>query len=915
MKPQQERTSLIARFLAGFLIAGQLAWELPAEADDALRQGQERETRSAGLEETLKGAAVTGLEEKTEPLPKTEAVPQLERFLDAMQKGMAQNGGYQRGNIVDLRELPPDKRIVFVGDLHSYGGILQRVLEREGLEDENSILILSGDAVHWEDESEWAEMDSSVGLMQRLMELKIRYPTRIYYMLGNHDRPTLAVQRNWHRGSFKIGQAYFSELERWYGVEYVAKYSKFLIGSPILLVADGLVFVHAGPILGAGLGRVQAADMSSFLKPVSEMDPIIHQAVDGGDYNGNSVKQFLRDLGLPENTLILTSHFHLPTAWWHRKLLEQTGDPTLVNKVHNIYAGIRSKFGRWGYARYQNSTLEIVKFTNGQPDGIEKYPSAGMEEAAENSEQPFGQAYLDYIRPRLQRYSGRRVKTQELPKLLGVSQQVFYQHKEFFLGLLKNASIQFNEHRERVADPAKAIEQVLEKHPGGLISPKQLAKRAKISEQTLRRHNYQAMRDLQNQHRVTEKPPRRKIYFSVEEAVRDFLQTYPGGLLTMSSLARGIRIPTSTVSRSKWREWVKEQNDWRAAANPPGRPIYLSVEEAILGFLRQHPGVPTAEKLVKGTGVSYPTLLQYNYRALIAAERPAEQGGAVTGAGLEEDTADRVAAFRAELLEALRPIYPHLADGMHVYGDGSVPDPVEDLVTLLGDAEEAYRGGRLSYGRISLQEAWSILEELSRYPGLIGPRADQQSYLEGQTGLLIEKLTTIIASPVQVRGLKPFQEPPSFPGNGHSGLEEYQADALAKLWVKAKAATPEMKWVVIGPSVAAQFGLIEYLAFLEQEHILIDRNPLETLQHLKMRGAQVAHYYGTSGEAEQLKELAERPDLKDRFRVAILPQSPQGATFIEQLREILVLLNVPSDVISGGLEEFAARLEAVQTGA
>ena len=99
------------------------------------------------------------------------------------------------------------------------------------------------------------------------------------------------------------------------------------------------------------------------------MDPIVHQAVDGGEeYNINSANRFLSDLGLPRETLILTSHFHNPIDWWHKKLLWWTRNPAYSDKVHNIYAGVRSQFGRWGYALYQNGILEFVGMADGAPD-------------------------------------------------------------------------------------------------------------------------------------------------------------------------------------------------------------------------------------------------------------------------------------------------------------------------------------------------------------------------------------------------------------------------------------------------------------------------------------------------------------------------------------------------------------------
>lgn len=65
MNPATRTVLFSARFSAGLLIAGQLAWGLPAHALDTLRSGQEAETHSAGLEQTL----TAGLEEPTPEQP------------------------------------------------------------------------------------------------------------------------------------------------------------------------------------------------------------------------------------------------------------------------------------------------------------------------------------------------------------------------------------------------------------------------------------------------------------------------------------------------------------------------------------------------------------------------------------------------------------------------------------------------------------------------------------------------------------------------------------------------------------------------------------------------------------------------------------------------------------------------------
>lgn len=376
--------------------------QLPRERVEALLREQRKEAHRRAIEkaratqrarksESKESGETTsaGMEEWFSPLPPEEARRRMEKFLQALPKGRKEAGGYQDGAIVDLRGLPPQMRVVFVGDMHGYGGILERVLKLEEMTDGKTILVNTGDATDREDEENWGEADSSIGLDQRLQELKIRYPGRFYYLLGNHDRPTLTVRRSRAKDSFPVGQHYLRCLEERYGAAYMEGRREFLRNSPILVIGDGFAAVHAGPIRGAALDRIRDADVASVLKPQGEMDSIVDQAVNGPDYSSlDGLKEFFRNLGLPLDgeTVLITSHYHNPGEWWHWKKSAELQEPAFLNKVHNIYAGFRSRFGRWGYARYQNGLLEFLHYNNSVLENVEKYQvsrpiqPAGLEE-------------------------------------------------------------------------------------------------------------------------------------------------------------------------------------------------------------------------------------------------------------------------------------------------------------------------------------------------------------------------------------------------------------------------------------------------------------------------------------------------------------------------------------------------------
>src|SRR3989338_2338950 len=96
-------------------------------------------------------------------------IDRLKRFVDAVK-----NAEYQKGAIVDLRDIS-DKEIVLIGDLHARKDNLLKILDHNDnlgrLRRNEIFIIILGDAVH--SEKNLIEMDSSVAIMELIMELKV----------------------------------------------------------------------------------------------------------------------------------------------------------------------------------------------------------------------------------------------------------------------------------------------------------------------------------------------------------------------------------------------------------------------------------------------------------------------------------------------------------------------------------------------------------------------------------------------------------------------------------------------------------------------------------------------------------------------------------------------------------------------
>ncbi len=142
-----------------------------------------------------------------------------------------------------------------------------------------------------------------------------------------------------------------------------------------------------------------------------------------------------------------------------------------------------------------------------------------------------------------------------------------------------------------------------------------------------------------------------------------------------------------------------------------------------------------------------------------------------------------------------------------------------------------------------------------------------------------------------------------------AGMEERSVavEGARELWEGMRSAAPELKRVVIGRSVVDRFPAIAALAGLEEGRFLVDEGAA-TVVRLVEEGAEAVRYYGGMEEGREFAAMAE----KARLRVEThLPTAPE---FLTQLREVLLLADVPAGAVAAGLEQFADYLKAVPVG-
>lgn len=143
---------------------------------------------------------------------------------------------------------PPEGMLpLIIGDLHSQVVNLIKILSEnhflDALEQGLIYLIFLGDAVHSEVDGEMENMESSMLIMDFIFKLKIRFPSQIFYLLGNHD----SFSKNISKDGIPQGILWAYEMQKSRGKQYKDACDQLYLNLPYLLKSDQFVVCHAGP--------------------------------------------------------------------------------------------------------------------------------------------------------------------------------------------------------------------------------------------------------------------------------------------------------------------------------------------------------------------------------------------------------------------------------------------------------------------------------------------------------------------------------------------------------------------------------------------------------------------------------------------------------------------------------------------
>ncbi|MBU3916576.1 metallophosphoesterase [bacterium] len=155
-----------------------------------------------------------------------------------------------------LLEFPKDddREFIIVGDLHANKKNLKAILMDSQnlykLKNDESVMILMGDAIHDERVGHLHDMETSIEIMDIIIHLINEYPDNVFYLLGNHDTFSSRLGKS----GIKQGLIFLNALGDKRGKEYVSLMQTFYNVLPVFVIHKYFLAVHAGPVRG-GISR------------------------------------------------------------------------------------------------------------------------------------------------------------------------------------------------------------------------------------------------------------------------------------------------------------------------------------------------------------------------------------------------------------------------------------------------------------------------------------------------------------------------------------------------------------------------------------------------------------------------------------------------------------------------------------
>jgi hypothetical protein len=242
-----------------------------------------------------------------QPLSVAEATANMKQVNELLGK----ETGHPRdtlGNPGGVLQLPDHVTPVVVGDLHARVDNLLTILSEnavlDSLEKGTAALVILGDAIHPEEPGKLEEMDSSLLMMDLIFRLKLRFPQRFFYIVGNHDSFLHELMKQ----GVPQGLLWEKYVLSSRGEEYKTQLELFYQQSALVVLARDFIACHAGPARRK-ISREILVDAHQFPDIVHDLtwNRIRTPAFPAG-YTGSHVRQFRKGLERDADTPFLVGH-------------------------------------------------------------------------------------------------------------------------------------------------------------------------------------------------------------------------------------------------------------------------------------------------------------------------------------------------------------------------------------------------------------------------------------------------------------------------------------------------------------------------------------------------------------------------------------------------------------------------------
>ena len=248
-----------------------------------------------------------------QPLSATQATATLKQ-VNAL---LGKETGHPRdtlGNPGGILQLPQNVTPVVIGDLHARIDNLLTILSEnavlDSLENGTAALVLLGDAVHSEEPGKLEEMESSLLMMDLIFTLKLRFPQRVFYIVGNHDSFLHELMKQ----GVPQGLLWEKQVLSSRGEEYKTQLELFYQQSALVVLAQDFIACHAGPARRK-ISREILVDAHQFPDIVHDLtwNRIRTPAFPAG-YTRSHVRQFRKGLAIDTDTPFLVGHHPCSTG-------------------------------------------------------------------------------------------------------------------------------------------------------------------------------------------------------------------------------------------------------------------------------------------------------------------------------------------------------------------------------------------------------------------------------------------------------------------------------------------------------------------------------------------------------------------------------------------------------------------------